>query len=534
MPSGLNDLEQARLDLERQRLELEITKQRFEERKYSDETASRAEELAKLHAEREKAELESKNLKAPFYAKPAFVAAFFQGVALVVAVISALVSLGAWNTLRDASVAKIEAAVAKSEEARARDSEARAKEEQAKAEKEKDTVEAAAKFADGQREKAQSDEKGAEELRKKAIEDRDRAEYQAETAPIKALLESLAAKGYYPDHFSGDIRERQSRYEQVSEYQEVKLLVQDLQTSNQQIDEARAESLKEYSSDANKPLGIRLATLRVLVEVARQGRTGANLDKDRLMDSFKDLVKPHENEEFDTRALASVVDLFGKSEVSATLCDDYYLGYPRRSLEAFIWSESRGIDLSRENCQMAMWNWLEPEADDWRIFYQRRAGLAAGAEASKTYKWFGTDPNGGRSFPEIFLLLRNWATGGPRAAHDSYFPLESGSNMVEIGIKGENESAVMLWSPNLDDWERNPDAPRIFYLLQSSQISDEIRAIDEWAERNSDIVELIKERNLSRLRNCKPDLLLYIYENKYLGRDAVEKYCPQGTLSAAR
>jgi hypothetical protein len=95
--------------------QLERDKLAFEVEKFQSEAGKRTEEVEKLRAERQKIELEMEDLRVPYKKRPAYKTAVFQGVALVMAVLSALISVGSYKLVFDAYNATKERDAARAE-----------------------------------------------------------------------------------------------------------------------------------------------------------------------------------------------------------------------------------------------------------------------------------------------------------------------------------------------------------------------------------------------------------------------------------
>jgi hypothetical protein len=99
-------------EIERMKVDLARDEFEFEKENFRADDARRAEELAKLKIDREKAELKSADLRVPYTERAEYRTAIFQGRASIVAVIALLASALSLKPLYDAFQAKQAEAVA--------------------------------------------------------------------------------------------------------------------------------------------------------------------------------------------------------------------------------------------------------------------------------------------------------------------------------------------------------------------------------------------------------------------------------------
>lgn len=505
--------------LDEDKLRLEIEKQRFEERKYEALAEFRAEELAKLRADREKAESEAKELRTPFFQKPSIITAFFQGIALVIAVASALISLSAWTALRDAATAKRDMDAAQT-------AATIAKNEQAAAESKSRAAESAAR-------NAEQEEAAAQKLRSAA-------ETDARMAPVIQILADLKESKYYPRNFSSETAPDADEGESNPE---IKSLFASIGTKRKAIDLERIEYLKNYALLNTEPLGVRLAVLRVLYEVAKRVEYAAVLRADRLRGEFIEVVTSVRSGEVDDYALDSLRDLIPDlRESSIIICHDYYekyaadLGYEdgegfRGSLETSIAGslyfqkrEGGEMDTDNRDCASAGWSLLSPEADQWRYDHWRDALQVV------------VDERGMRQFsdispvPEFIEVVRHFHDGNPRPAD------QPGEIVFDIGVKSGEPKVPVTWKYSMSGWRAAKSAGDDPPNLEEVDATAAITAINNWLSNNSDVVDVLNDSHRDHWlqNNCDPKLLQALLTNRFIGRHSIKKYCEFSPLRLAR
>jgi hypothetical protein len=151
-----------RLELDKQRLELDFKKHSLEQARFDADIERRRAEVEKIGAETQKLKRETDDLAVPYRRRPAYVTAWFQGIAAVVALAGALYSLGSINAVLVAERQRREAEAAK------------------------EKAEEAKKEADDRKEKAEADAGAAKRLKESA--EMGLKAVQAQTAEQSKLL----------------------------------------------------------------------------------------------------------------------------------------------------------------------------------------------------------------------------------------------------------------------------------------------------------------------------------------------------------
>lgn len=503
--------------LEKAKLELERDKFTLEQRKFEADAETRSEELLKLKADREAAQLSAQDLRSPFYAKPPVISAVFQGVAVLLAVISGIVGLNVWGSKQQATIADLRAEKAALVATQAQQDAASAL--QKKADAEKDAAKAA--FDAGQ---ARAEEKLAEETKVEALSARDAAllhrdkaveqAREAALAPIDQALSKLSASSYYPIlPISGD--------------NWMRMLTESIRTADVSINAVRIRHMEDYAEVETNPLGVRLSVLRVLYDEATRSDKAADLSPSQIRGQIAVVATSIHTRAVDPRALDSLHEFLrttlrlsdARREMSRLLCSEYWPQYESgqlntdftRTLESYIYAHLiPDLDPKNDNCAVAGWDWLSREADSWRYEHLGWDRIAVKTSEAKEGEILHLSEH---SEPPFLALLRNINTGHPRAD-------ESGQILLDLPVaKGQRTVSIdgnlirFLLSENGGP-EPNQDDP-----------VGTFRNFKNWMEQHQDIIKLLNESETETLKRCRQPLLSTFQSVGIFDRADVERDC---------
>jgi len=462
--------------LERDKLRLDIEKFLFEKEKFAADAVLRAEELAKLQAEKRKAELEVKDLEVPYRQRPAYRTAVFQGIALVIAVASGLLSLGAVKALYDANEAKREQNAAQ-ERANAAN---------------KSATETAAKL------QQYSDQLALlqPQLDAKSKQLSDTA-YASAISPMEAILGNLGAADsalQAPD--------------------EMRLI--GLMNAPDPDGDTRQKYLQAQAETPTVPLNRRLAALKALYKHAQAATPARAIDMARFKLRFIELATK-QNYPVDTKGWDALRSYLG-DEAAPLICGEYdkwnrseaEISDDKFRLAEYITNQYIPLRV----CEKPLWDFVDPRWD-------------SAVNPKSRLDWDG--------WPPELLLARSLAHWKPFLNDDRVELIVSEKEGYEFFVFTGFTPQTGLGSSYVYHYVNKVARPKKRGELDERTLTslsgpDRLAAIQKWAADNPKLVHILSEPGLPHLRLCDMDVLEMLWHEYYVGWQELIDNCPAEAL----
>jgi len=520
-------MDDAELQLERDKFEFEKEKWKteakgsaenldFERERYRAEADRRAEDLEKIRAERRKIDLDTEDLKVPYKDRPAYKTAVFQGIAVVLAVLSAIVSIGLYKPVfdayeanrkaSDAKKAEGDAEAAKADAIKAKDDAIRDKED---AVRDRDSAIQLNQAAQEQLTNAQS-RIGPLQIE---IDQRNRqldavnkqiakAQQNALLAPIQEILASLTLD---PQCRTSDLSCKQPRRDR-------------LESAMHSNDSAEQQILGHYVQgfvlNSTNPVDARLAALSALYQTAKAQTPPDLINMADYRRQFIALATSSEAKpDFDS-AWTELIEFLGKSMAGPYVCAGY---------DNMKWStddvSAEGINGYRIN----MINFIVLNFSSERacvdVFFDHLDTKVNDPYPTKHGRYLGTCR---RRNLEVALLQCVKAGAFVTSSSFHLHLYSPGPPPLEGDIeRHEKEPAETM--PLVE----GPQSLSLFKDFLSQ--TEATQSVNDWRSNNSELVDLFNEAGLKRLRTCSFELWDMYIHLKYISMTDIKQVCPTDT-----
>lgn len=461
----MDEKDSEQLKLDRERLDFEREKFRFEE-------AKRFEELEKLKAERRKTELEAADLEVPYKERPAYKATVFQGIAVLVAVISAVISVGTLEKVLEAY---------KADQAR--------------------------NAAEAQVKQAKTDQAAAEKAEHDATEERNAAnsniaELHKQMDPLKLEYESttrdLEAKKQQVDEFQSKLQNEQLNEQRNVALAPIKAILSGSGNSGQvaealavapdPFNEEREEYVKAIAFGSKASVEYRFALLEVLYEHENHKSTPDIIKTQEYRNHFISLATPLVSD--DLSNWKSLTSFVGADSAAPYICNEYKhhnwpsdgsslqrIGYAQFIVERFY---------NHDECLGALWDTID-------------LGLIKDPKLWNTF------------VPYVEINLARCAYKADLCPLDDR----------RIWIGHSLDLMNMLDLP----LEGAPGTLRPLLTGHLLEFKERLKIINKWGDQNPFLVSVLTEPGLIRLRRCGMPIWMSIKNGQYLSEETIRRRC---------
>jgi hypothetical protein len=499
-------------DLESEKLQLERDKLRFEREKFEADAARREEELLKLAAERQKTHLEAEDFRVPYKDRPAYKTAVFQGTALIIGVIAALANFGVLVTLFDAKKNQVDAEAHLAQSKRETDDLTKEKEglqvDISRAREDKKAAE---------RDKASADEnirstyssldelQGRLDAQNKSLAaaklEAEKSRTNAVLAPLKEILDNL------------ENASKVTLYDSPNSTYEMRPHTIDSQNNH-------ADETNLYSMDSQKK---RLEAFLASTDSGMLGERLSYLEGFTLSEKVTRIAR---------LAVLEVLLKIARDRGDYSKTASYswqYEGLATSEADPYI--------------QVAVWARLQRFADP-----DRTAGLIC-SEYDRAVSISKLPPHDKRKLAvfifDSYFLIPECQTAVMDVVDTQFLPLpdETIRNTVPWELlsfqylaaferKAEDDARELKYEMNVALTRHvgiSDQAPVPMQARYLDSSNDYFNAAIPWAKQNRELMEIMSESGLHRLRTCKPILIERLMQGNWIDMKDIKEDCPMAS-----